>query len=177
MDRLIRGAGVLSVLCLAAMVLVLVATLVLRPMGVLVPSSEIIVTFLMVGMAFFGLVYAYAEGVHVRVDALYKRIPGRLKRTVDLLSHLGAALLCGAIMVYSAQLTWTAWRFNDLSDGLVAIPMWIPLATVPVGFGLWMLALLRDVTRILRGQAVRFAVSEMDGAQALAAAAQEENPS
>ena len=44
MDGLIRVAGALSAACLAAMVGVLVATLLLRPFGVLVPSSEEIVT-------------------------------------------------------------------------------------------------------------------------------------
>lgn len=168
MDRLIRWAGVLSVICLCGMVLVLVATLVLRPFGILVPSSEFIVTFLMVGMTFFGLAYAYAEGVHVRVDALYKRMPETVQYWVGIASHLGAAVLCGVIAVYAAKLTWIAIRFNDLSDGLVAIPMWIPLCTVPLGFGLFALALLRDGLRVARGQPVRFAVSEQDGAVALA---------
>lgn len=168
MNRLIRWTGALAVLCLSAMVLVLVATLVLRPLGILVPSSEILVSFLMVGMAFFGLAYTYAAGAHVRVDALYKRMPARAQQGVGVLSQAGGAVLCAAIAVYSADLTWMAYRFNDLSDGLVAVPMWIPLCTVPVGFGLLALALARDGLRILRGQTVCFAVSEQDGAAALA---------
>lgn len=168
MDRLIACARVLSVLCLCAMVLVLIATLVLRPFGLLVPSSEIIVSFLMVGMAFFGLVYAYAEGVHVRVDALYKHLSASLRHAVGLISYFGAAALCVAITVYSGRLTWTAIRFNDLSDGLVAIPMWIPLCTVPLGFGLFALALLRDGLRLAQGRSVQFAVTDQDDASAMA---------
>lgn len=176
MDRLIRCAGALSVLCLCGMVLVLAATLVLRPVGILVPSSEIIATFLMVGMALFGFVYAYAEGVHVRVDALHQRMPAPVRRGVDVLCHVGGALLCGALAFHSGGLAWMAFRFNDLSDGLVAIPMWIPLGTVPLGFGLFALALLRDGLRLLRGREVRFGVSEKDDAVALAAAAREDAP-
>lgn len=175
-DRLIRWAGALSVLCLCGMVLVLAATLVLRPFGILVPSSEIIATFLMVGMALFGFVYAYAERVHIRVDTLHRRIPAVPRRWIEIISHFGAAALCAFITYHSAGIVWLAYRFNDLSDGLIAIPMWIPLGAMPVGFGLLTLALLRDAVRLLRGQAVRFGTSEKDDAVALASKGQGDTP-
>ena len=168
MDTLARCAGVLSALCLAAMVAVLAATLALRPLGVLVPSSEEIVTFLMVGMAFFGIAYAYLEGVHVRVDTLHRRLPEATRRAVDILGHFGAAVLSGTIAFHAARLTWTAYRFNDLSDGLVPIPMWIPMSTVPLGFALLGLVVLRDGVRLAAGREVRSDVSERDEAVSLA---------
>lgn len=176
MDRLVRCAGAVSVMCLSGMVLILIATLVLRPFGILVPSSEIITTYLMVGMAFFGLVYAYAGGAHVRVDALYRHLPAGLRRGVDVLSHVGAAALCGAIAWHSGSLAWMAFVYHDLSDGLIAIPMWLPMSPVALGFGLFALALLRDGVRVLRGQPVCFAVSEKDDAAALATAGSKETP-
>ena len=60
MDPLVRFSGALAALSLSAMVVVLAATLVLRPLGILVPSSEEIVTFLMVAMAFFGITLGMA---------------------------------------------------------------------------------------------------------------------
>lgn len=170
-DALARLAGALSALCLAAMVLVLGATLVGRPFGVLVPSSEEIVTFLMVGMAFFGIVYAYVEGAHVRVDTLHRRLPARLRHGLEIVSHVGAAALCATIAYQAGRLTWTAYRFHDLSDGLIPIPMWIPLLTVPLGFGLFALMLLRDAGRIVAGRELRFGIGEKDEAVALASAA------
>jgi TRAP-type C4-dicarboxylate transport system permease small subunit len=169
MDGLIRVAGALSAACLAAMVGVLVATLLLRPFGVLVPSSEEVVTFLMVAMAFFGFVYAYAARAHVRVDTLHRRLPPGLRRSVELASHAGAAALCAAVAWHGAVLAWTAFRFNDLSDGLIPIPMWIPLCTLPIGFVLLALALARDGWRIARGREVTFAVGDKEEALSLAA--------
>jgi TRAP-type C4-dicarboxylate transport system permease small subunit len=168
MDRLARAAGALSALCLAGMVGVLVATLALRPFGILVPSSEEIVTFLMVGMAALGFVYTYLHGAHVRVDTLYKRFSGGAQRFIDVASHAAAALLCAGLAVAAGSLTWTAYRFNDLSDGLVPIPMWIPMSTVPLGFALLAAFLVRDALRIVAGQRLRFAVSEREEALSLA---------
>jgi TRAP-type C4-dicarboxylate transport system permease small subunit len=168
MEGLIRAAGALSAACLAAMVGVLVATLVLRPFGVLVPSSEEIVTFLMVGMAFFGFVYAYAARAHVRVDTLHRRLPRRLRHNVELASHAGAAALCAAVAWHGGVLAWTAYRFNDLSDGLSPIPMWIPLCTLPIGFVLLALAMARDGWQIARGRELTFAVGDKEEALSLA---------
>ena len=170
MSTLARLAGALAALCLAAMVVVLGVTIVGRPFGWLVPSSDEITTFLMVGMAFFGIVHAYVEGVHVRVDTLHKRLPIGLRRSVDIAAHTGAALLCGVVAWQSGRLAWTAWSFHDVSDGLVPIPMWIPMATLPLGFALLALLLLRDAGRLLAGRPVRFGVSEKDEAVSLAAA-------
>jgi TRAP-type C4-dicarboxylate transport system permease small subunit len=171
LNALTRLAGLLAALCLAGMVVVLGATLVGRPFGLLVPSSDEITTFLMVGMAFFGIVYAYAEGVHVRVDTLHRRLPPALRRSVEIACHLGAAALCAVVAFQSGRLAWTAWRFGDVSDGLVPIPMWIPMAALPLGFGLLALVLLRDGGRLLAGGSVAFGVSEKDEAVTLAAAA------
>jgi len=168
MDRLARAAGALSALCLAGMVAVLLATLALRPFGILVPSSEEITTFLMVGMAAFGFVYAYVHGAHVRVDTLHRRLSAGSQRVVDVASHAAAALLCAVVAFAGAQLAWTAFRFNDLSDGLIPIPMWIPMSTVPVGLALLAALLVRDGLRILAGQRLRFAVSEREEALSLA---------
>jgi TRAP-type C4-dicarboxylate transport system permease small subunit len=170
MNASIRLAGAISACCLAAMVAVLVATLALRPFGILVPSSEEIVTFLMVGMAFFGFVYAYAGRAHVRVDTLHRRFPPRLRRAVEIASHAGAALLCAFVAYEGALLAWTAFRYNDLSDGLIPIPMWIPMSALPVGLSLFACALVRDGLRIAAGGSVTFAVSDKDEAVALAAA-------
>ena len=172
MDPLVRFSGALAALSLSAMVVVLAATLVLRPLGILVPSSEEIVTFLMVAMAFFGITYTYLERAHVRVDTLHRRLPATVRHGVELASHLGAAVLCAGVAWQAGSLAWTAYRFNDLSDGIVPIPMWIPLATVPFGFALLALALLQDAGRLMSGNVLRFATSEKDEAVELAQAAE-----
>ena len=168
MDPLIRFSGALAALSLSAMVVVLAATLVLRPFGILVPSSEEIVTFLMVAMAFFGIAYTYLERAHVRVDTLHRRLSPAVRHGVEVISHLGAAALCAGVAWQAGSLAWTAYRFNDLSDGIIPIPMWIPLATVPLGFALLTLALLQDAGRLMNGSVLRFATSEKDDAVALA---------
>lgn len=154
--------------CLVGMVAMLGATLVLRPFGILVPSTEEITTFLMVGMAFFGSVSAYVASAHVRVDTLHRRLGPRTRRAVETISHCLGAALCAAVAWHAGALALTAWRFNDVSDGLLAIPMWIPLAALPASMALMALFLLRDAARIAAGADLRFTVTEEESAAALA---------
>lgn len=168
MDRIAQACTALASCCLAGMVAVLGATLALRPIGILVPSSEEITTFLMVGMALFGFVSAYVASVHVRVDTLHRKLPAGLQHAVDIVVHAGGALLCATLAWQSGSIALTAWTFHDVSDGLLAIPMWIPLATLPTGLGLLAAFLLRDTGRLLAGAPVRLAVSERDEAAAIA---------
>jgi TRAP-type C4-dicarboxylate transport system permease small subunit len=119
-------------------------------------------------MAAFGFVYAYVHGAHVRVDTLHRRLGSASQRIVDVASHAVAALLCAVVAFAGAQLAWTAFRFNDLSDGLIPIPMWIPMSTVPAGLASLAALLVRDGLRILAGQRLRFAVSDREEALSLA---------
>ena len=48
------------------------------------------------------------------------------------------------------------------------IPMWIPMSTVPLGFALLGLVVLRDGVRLVAGREVRSDVSERDEAVSLA---------
>lgn len=173
MNLISRVAGLVAALCLAGMVLVVIAAIVARPFGRLVPSSDEITTFLMVGMAFFGFVYAYREGAHVRVDTLFCFLPAGTKHVLEILSHSAAAALALALTIYSGELTRQAYIFHDLSDGLLAIPMWIPMIAMPIGFALFALALAYDGIRICRRERVVFAISERDEALSLVAERQD----
>lgn len=173
MTLISRVAGLVAALCLAGMVLVVVTAIVARPFGHLVPSSDEITTFLMVGMAFFGFVYAYREGAHVRVDTLFRCLPAGAKNVLEILSHGAAATLALTLAIYSGELTRQAYVFNDLSEGLLAIPMWIPMIAMPIGFALFALALAYDAIRICRRERVVFAVSERDEALSLVAEPQD----
>ncbi len=153
---------------MAGMVLLLLAELALRPFGVLVPSADDFTTFLMVAAAFLGFVHAYAHGQHVRVELLVKRIPDRLRRPVEIVSLVAASVLLGWLTVTSAGLTWSAYRFHDMSDTLVPVPLWIPMGIVPVGLAVFAIATAGDAVIALLGGALRHSESEQEEALELA---------
>jgi TRAP-type C4-dicarboxylate transport system permease small subunit len=150
----VSAAAVLASLLLVTMVVVMFAAIVLRYFGILVPGHEEIATFAMVGMAFLGLPYAYRTGAHVRVETLLNRLPMSARRPVNIWC-IGAALAtCLAFAFYAILLAWDSWMFGDVSEGLLAIPRWIPQAPLAIGLVLFALTLLDDLVVLMgRGTA------------------------
>ncbi len=168
MKAIPRIAGALAAVCMAGMVLLLLAELALRPFGVLVPSADDFTTFLMVAAAFLGFVHAYAHGQHVRVDLLLKHLPDRLRRPVEIASLLAATALLVWLTVTSAQLATSAYRYHDMSDTVVPVPLWIPMGIVPIGLALFAIATVSDALNAFRGGALRHSESEQEEALELA---------
>jgi TRAP-type C4-dicarboxylate transport system permease small subunit len=163
-------AGVIAALCMAAMALLLLAEILLRPFGVLVPSADDFTTFLMIGVGFFGFVHAFHEGAHVRVDLLFRRLPARIQHGLQVASLFLAALLLAGLTLGSAEMTWAAYRFHDVTDTLIPVPMALLLGSATLGLGLFTLLCLWSGLRSLAGGAITFAVGEKEEAMALARA-------
>ena len=153
----VNAAGIAAGLLLVAMVVVMFAAIVLRQLGILLPGHEEITTFAMVGMAFLGLPYAYRTGAHVRVETLLTRVPAPLQRKLDTWSVAVAMLICAAFCYFVLRLAWDSYVFGDVSEGLLAIPRWIPQLPMFVGLALFALSLLDDLVALSRGRAPSFA--------------------
>jgi TRAP-type C4-dicarboxylate transport system permease small subunit len=168
-------AGVIAALCMAAMALLLLAEIILRPLGILVPSADDFATFLMIGVGFFGFVHAFHEGAHVRVDLLFRRLPARVQHGMQTMSLFLAALLLAGLTAGSAEQAWTAYRFHDVTDTLIPVPFALLLGSATVGLALFALLCLMTGLRALRGSPTVFAVGEKDEAMALARPDKAEN--
>src|SRR3712207_8937562 len=48
------------------------------------------------------------------------------------------------ITVWTAQDMWFSWEIEEVAQGTVPIPLWIPKLAVPLGTGLLLVAVLED---------------------------------
>ncbi len=164
LELLIGGAALLACLLLATMVAVTFATIVLRPFGVLVSGHEEIATFAMVGMAFLGLPYAYRTGAHVRVETLLNRLSQRTRARLEMWCVFAAFVICVAFTYYAFWLVLNSYVFGDVSEGLLAIPRWIPQLPIVLGLALFALALIDDFIVLLQGGKASFEIAQEHGA-------------
>jgi TRAP-type C4-dicarboxylate transport system permease small subunit len=91
-----------------------------------------------------------------------------LRRPIEIVSLVGATVLLAWLALKSAQLAWSAYRFHDMSDTLVPVPLWIPMGVVPVGLALFALATAVDAVTGLRGGEMRRTEGEKEEALELA---------
>ena len=107
--------------------------------------------YLMVAVVMFGLGETVRRGDHINVDLFTARL-GPRGRVAARIWGLVAMILVAAILLHRS---WGMVAFSRkvelLSDGYLAMPIWIPQSSLLVGFSLMILASLNQLLRILFG--------------------------
>ncbi len=98
------------------------------------------------------LAYTLRSGGHIRVNLLISHILGPLRTVLE-----GAVLLLGLLLVgYAAWSTLLlvieSYQFEELSQGYIPVPIWIPQAPMALGLIILEIALLDELVQLLRGR-------------------------
>lgn len=123
----------------------------LPPYGFLVPSLAEIAGFLLVGASFLALAGSLRGGVQIRVTLAIGHLPPRARRASEIAVLSLAAALADFFFYYAVLLAIDSYRFNEVSYGIVATPLWIPQAAMAGGIGVFAIALLDDLATAVRG--------------------------
>ena len=151
LDAVYLAAAVLAALCLAAIALLILAQVVGRWFGLLLPSAEEFAGFLMAASTFLALAWTLRTGGHIRVNILVRHLAPRAR-------HWQEVLACTVLLALSATLTWSAiafvresFAFGDVSSGYIAVPLWIPQLPMATGLAILTLALADDLLSLAAG--------------------------
>jgi len=104
-----------------------------------------LVTYLLVGATLIGSSYVLKIRGHVSVDLLPHFLSDRGQKRQRLASAAAGILFCGVLLWSGSVLWYDAWADDWLSETVWAVPLWIPYAALPIGFGLMMLQYIADV--------------------------------
>jgi len=79
----------------------------------------------------------------------------------DVALCLGAsAFLIGYFAWYAGDMVVTSYQINDVSQGLVAVPLWIPQSGMALGLSIMAIALVDDLVILLAGGTPSYIVAE-----------------
>lgn len=144
---------------LAALFLVMIAVLigsaiVGRWFGVLVPSADDFAGYCMAASAFLGLAPTLRTGGHIRIAMLLAVLGPRSSRFAESIAILvGIALF--AMLAYNTTLqNFIAYQNQEMSTGIVPIPVWVPQLGMTIGVIIMLVALVDELLRVLRGGGV-----------------------
>ena len=151
LDRLYGFCGGLAALSLAAIAVLILAQVVARLLGLFVPAASDFAGFCLAASSFLALAYTFRAGGHIRVTLVLQRMPQRWRRGCDLASLAIAAALVSYFSWYTVGLVQDSWHFNDLSEGLVPVPLWIPQSGMAAGLIVLAIALVDELVNVLRG--------------------------
>ena len=154
LDLLYDAAGYLAALFMVGILLMVLASVVGRLAGFNLRGSDAYAGYCMAAARFLALAHTLKRGEHIRVSLLLDRFGGRLRRPLEIWSHLAGTFFCAALAWFSLRLVLQSHEFNDVSQGNDATPLWIPQIGMALGAAVLLVAMVDDLVRVLRGKPV-----------------------
>jgi TRAP-type C4-dicarboxylate transport system permease small subunit len=151
LDVLYLGAGYAAGVFLVAIFAIMMIMSVGRQFAINIPAGDDFASWCMAAMAFLGLAHTFKRGEMIRVGLLLERLHGRTKQVAEIVA-LGIAT---AFILYfsrhALQMTYDSWRFNDVAQGVVAMPLWIPQLGFAAGLVILSIALIDEMINVVSG--------------------------
>ena len=162
LDRLYAASGALAAVCLAGIAVVMLAQAAGRELGFLVRGADDIVAWLCAAAAFLALGHTFRRGELVRVGLLIDLLPPRPRRAFAV-AALAIALAFVGYMLYAVlRFVYESWKFNEVAQGLIQIPIWIPQLSFAAGSLIFFIAVLDEFVVLVRGGKPAYEAAEED---------------
>jgi TRAP-type C4-dicarboxylate transport system permease small subunit len=156
LDGLYLAGGVLAGLFLIAILLLMMALSLGRPLGIDIPSGDDFASWCMAAMAFLGLAYTFKSGDMIRVGLIVDRFDGRAKQMIEIVALVIALGFVGFFAWHAVQFVRLSSLLNDRSTGVISVPLWIPQLGYAGGLVLLTIALLDELVHVALGGKPRY---------------------
>ena len=133
LHRLYLASGYLSAVALVMICVLVMAQVIARNLGGTVRDAEEFAAWAMAAAGFLGLPYALHCGAHIRVEVALRFLPKASHHAVELLASAIGVALSGYLAWYCTLFVFESWRFNEVSQGLVPVPLWLPQLPMAIG--------------------------------------------
>ena len=160
LDRLYYASGALAAVCLAAICAVMLAQSLGREVGLLIRGADDITAWLTAASAFFALGHTFRHGELVRVGIWIDRLRGPSRRRAELAALSITLLFVGYMLWAVTKFVFESWKFNEVAQGLIKIPIWIPQMSFVLGALIFFIAVADELVTVMRGERPAYQVAE-----------------
>lgn len=120
--------------------------------GLTIPSYADFTGFFLAGASFLALAYTLRDGSHIRVSLLLQHLAPKIRHFVEIWCLGIASAMAIYFTVYTGFLVHESYTYNDLSPGMIAVPIWIPMLPMLIGLAVLSLALVDELVGVLCGR-------------------------
>jgi len=156
LDRLYLYSGYLAGAFMLAIFVLMMLLSAGRPIGLNIPAADDFVSWCMAAMAFLGLAHTFRSGEMIRVGLLIDKLPDRSRHWIEVVCLLVGIGFIGFFAFYAGQLIRDSWRFHEMSQGVISVPMWIPQIGYFAGLFIMLIAFIDEFIHVLRGNPPRY---------------------
>lgn len=156
LDRLFLAAGAIGACFIVLICALMIAQSVMREFGLRTGAINDVVAWFCAAAAFFSMAHAFKHGDFVRVTLMLESASPANRRRLELVS-LFIGSVATAYLAWSACLfTYESWEFNDMAQGMLPMPLWIPQLSFAFGAVLLWVAVVDELQLVLRGETPTF---------------------
>ncbi|MCK8781960.1 TRAP transporter small permease [Rhizobium sp. NTR19] len=156
LDALYLGAGYLGGIFLVAIFVIMLSLSAGRPLGIDIPAGDDFTAWCMAACAFLALAHTFRSAELIRMGLVIDRLNGRARHIVEIACTAIGTVAVSYFAWYAIDMTWTSWKFNDVSQGVIAVKLWIPQMAMAVGLALLALAFADELIHVLFGGSPRY---------------------
>lgn len=151
LDRLYLASGAIGAIFVLLIAVLMVGQSVLRSFGVPTGAVNDVVAWFCASASFFAMAHAFKHGDFVRVTLLLEKVSPGVRRALEIGCLAIGTVAIAYLAWWANKFTYDSWRFNEVAQGLLPIPIWIPQASFALGSLLLLVAVLDELVLVLRG--------------------------
>lgn len=160
LDRLYAASGALAALCLAAIGVLMLAQAAGREFGLLIRGADDITAWLSAASAFLALGHTFRHGELVRVGLWLDFLKPAARWWAELFALGLTAAFVGYMVWASARFVYESWKFNEIAQGLLKVPIWIPQLSFVLGVSIFFVAVADELVQVLKRQKPAYQLAE-----------------
>jgi len=148
LDGLYTAGGVLASLFLIAILVLIVAQMLARWTSTTFSGAPNYAGYCMAAASFLAFAHALNRGAHIRVSILLNAL-GTRKYWLEVFCFLVGSAASSYLAWYAIRANIWSHKFNDISQGQDATPIWIPQLGMSIGAVLLAVCFWDNLIRLL----------------------------
>ena len=160
LDRLYAASGAFAAVCLAGIFALMLAQAAGREFGLLIRGSDDITAWLCAASAFFALGHTFRHGELVRVGLFIDMLKPAQRHVAEIVALSTTALFIAYMLWAVAKFVYDSWQFNEVAQGLIKLPIWIPQTSFVFGVLIFFIAIIDELILVLKNQKPTYQLAE-----------------
>jgi TRAP-type C4-dicarboxylate transport system permease small subunit len=152
LDFLYNAAGYLAAFFVFGIFVVMIAQTLMREAGWRTSGADDLTKWFSAAAAFLALAHTFRHGDFVRVTLLIEHVGPGARRVMETVALAIATAFCGYLAFWATRSTYESWVYHEMSDGVIAVPMWIPQVSFALGAILLAVAVVDQLIVAIRGE-------------------------
>ena len=149
LDRIYFAGGVIAAFFLLVILFLILVQMLARWTGEVFSGAPDYAGYSMAAASFFAFAHALNRGAHIRVNLLLNVFGTRGRRVLETWCFTIGTALAWYSTYYAIKTTYWSWKFNDISQGQDATPLWIPQMAMVIGSIFFAVALTDHLIHVI----------------------------